>query len=78
MTSKSNTPDEIERQARRDAEFPLVSIQEVAKQYGVSVRTLRRWQAGGLMPQRTKHGRRMKYHKDEIALMMAARQKQQS
>lgn len=73
MTSKSNTPDEIERQARRHAEFPLVSIQEVSKQRSISVRTLRRWQAAGLMPPRTKHGHRMKYHNDEIALMMAQR-----
>ena len=78
MTSKPITPDAIERQARRYAEFPLVSIQEVAEQRGISVRTLRRWEAAGLMPPRTQHGHRMKYHKDEIALMMAARQKQQS
>jgi DNA-binding transcriptional MerR regulator len=67
--------DEIEKLARnRAATFPLISIQQVAKQYGISLRTLRRWQAGDLMPPRTKHGRWLKYTKSEIAQMMAARQ----
>lgn len=62
--------------ARAQAEaFPLISIQQVAKQYGVSLRTLRRWQARGLMPPRTKHGKWLKYTKAEIAEVIAARQK---
>ena len=58
--------------ARSEA-FPLISIQQVAKQYGISLRTLRRWQAGCLMPPRTKHGRQLMYEKTEIATLMAGR-----
>jgi hypothetical protein len=65
----------IDRAIARFQEFPLISIQQVAKQYGVSLRTLRRWQAGGLMPPRTKHGKWLKYPKAEIAQTMAARQR---
>jgi len=61
----------IDRAIARFQEFPLISIQRVAKQYGISLRTLRRWQAGGLMPPRQKHGRRLKYRKAEIAELIA-------
>jgi predicted site-specific integrase-resolvase len=64
---------DIARAISRSEEFPLISIQQVSKQHGVSVRSLRRWEAAGQMPPRTKHGHRMKYRKDEIALMMAQR-----
>jgi DNA-binding transcriptional MerR regulator len=65
---------EIEKKARAAAEaFPLIAIQQVAKQYGISLRTLRRWQAGGLMPPRARHGRRPKYQKAEIAEVIARR-----
>jgi MerR HTH family regulatory protein len=65
---------EIER-ARAQAEaFPLISMQQVAKQYAVSLRTLRRWQAAGLMPPRTKHGKWLKYQKTAIAELMSAHQ----
>jgi predicted DNA-binding transcriptional regulator AlpA len=58
----------------RSEELPLISIQQVTKQYDISLRTLRRWQAGGLMPPRTKHGRSLKYQKAEIAELMARQQ----
>jgi MerR HTH family regulatory protein len=74
MTINSNFTDYFEQCRRRDAEFPLISIQEIAKQYDRSVRTLRRWEAKGLMPTRIKHGRCQMYQKTEIALMMSARQ----
>jgi predicted site-specific integrase-resolvase len=74
MTLQSNLSDYFEQLRRRNAEFPLISIQEIAKQYGRSVRTLRRWEAKGLMPPRIKHGRRQMYQKTEIALMMSTRQ----
>jgi transposase len=61
--------DEIERARARAEAFPLISIQQVAKQYGVSLRTLRRWQAAGLMPEQIKHGRRKVYRRDKIAQM---------
>jgi predicted DNA-binding transcriptional regulator AlpA len=63
--------DEIERARARAEAAPLISIQEVAEQYGISLRTLRRRQAGGLMPSRTKHGRWLKYQKTEIAELIA-------
>ncbi|WP_080670162.1 MerR family transcriptional regulator [Bradyrhizobium ottawaense] len=56
--------------------FPLISIQEVARMYHVSVRQLRRWESAGLMPPRTKHGHRLKYQKTEIATFMASRGKE--
>jgi len=52
--------------------FPLISIKEAAKLLGKSVRTVRRWEAAGKMPPRTKHGHRMKYHRDDIKAMVAA------
>jgi predicted DNA-binding transcriptional regulator AlpA len=63
---------EIAKKARAAAEAdPLISIQEVAEQYGISLRTLRRRQAAGLMPTRTKHGRWLKYQQAEIAELIA-------
>lgn len=70
--------DEIERARARAEAFPLISIQQVAKKYEVSLRTLRRWQVAGLMPPRTKHGKWLKYRKTDIAQMMAARQGRRS
>jgi predicted site-specific integrase-resolvase len=67
--------DEIERARARAEAFPLISIQQVTKQYGISLRTLRRWQAGGLMPPRTKHGRWLKYQKVEIAELILVRRR---
>ena len=67
-------PDTMLARAKAASEaFPLISIQQVAKQYGISLRTLRRWQAGCLMPPRTKHGRQLMYEKTEIATLMAER-----
>ena len=59
-------PDQIERLKKAHEEFPLISIQEVVKKYGVPMRTLRRWQAKGLMPKREKHGRWLKYKKQDV------------
>jgi len=65
--------DEIEKARARAAAFPLISIQQVAKQYGVSLRTLRRWQSAGLMPDQVKHGRRKMYRRVEVALLFSQR-----
>ena len=65
----------IERQKAATEAFPLISIQQVASQYKVSVRQLRRWEAAGEMPPRTLHGHRKKYDKHDIAALMAARGK---
>jgi hypothetical protein len=63
----------VARAIARSAEFPLISIQGIPKRYDVSLRTLRRWHAAGLMPPRTKHGKWLKYDKSDISALMAAR-----
>jgi MerR HTH family regulatory protein len=65
-----------ERQRLAHETFPLISIQEVARTYNISVRQLRRWEGAGLMPPRTKHGHRWKYQKVDIAEFMASRGKE--
>ena len=52
--------------------FPLISIKEAAKLLGKTVRTVRRWEAAGKMPPRTKHGRPLKYHRDDIMALIAS------
>lgn len=53
--------------AQRAAEnSPWISIDQISQTYGVSIRTLRRMQAEGLMPPRTKRGRFLMYRKTEI------------
>lgn len=51
--------------ARAEA-FPLIDVKEVAAALGVSVRTIRRWQASGKAPPRVKHGHRWKYNKADL------------
>lgn len=63
----------IESRKLATEKFPLMTIKDVHNAYGISVRTLRRWQAAGLMPEQVKHGRHLKYRKEEVALMMAAK-----
>ena len=53
--------------------FPLIDIKTAAKWLGVSVRTVRHWQAAGLMPPRTQHGHRCKYNKVDILAFKATR-----
>jgi len=64
---------DLELVCARSAEFPLISIQQMAKNYDVSLRTLRRWEQRGLMPPRIKHGRWLKYDKAQIAALMKTR-----
>jgi excisionase family DNA binding protein len=45
----------------RSLAFDGVTIKQVAAMLGVTVRTVRRWQAAGKMPERFKHGRRKLY-----------------
>lgn len=52
---------------------PCISIQEVAQQYGVSIRTLRRKQAAGSMPPRTKRSRQLMYLKADIERWFGSR-----
>jgi excisionase family DNA binding protein len=44
----------------------LVSIEEAAKTFGVTVRTLRRWVAAGKMPGRIKDGREKKFRAHDL------------
>jgi hypothetical protein len=66
----------LEHQKAAHDAFPLISIQEIARTYAISVRQLRRWEMAGLMPPRTKHGHRWKYQKTDIAELMASRRKE--
>lgn len=61
----------VEQLRARAAAFDLIDIEESAKLLGKCVRTVRRMEAAGLMPKRTKHGHRMKYSKRDIAAMIA-------
>jgi hypothetical protein len=45
---------------------PWISIKQISQVYGISIRTLRRMQAEGLMPPRTKRGRLLMYCKAEV------------
>ncbi|MCK1506321.1 MerR family transcriptional regulator [Bradyrhizobium sp. 18] len=66
----------VERLRSTHNAFPLISIQEMARTYDISVRQLRRWERAGVMPSRTKHGHRWKYQKADIAELMASREKE--
>jgi hypothetical protein len=68
--------EEMGRLRARYEAFPLISTQEIARTHAISVRQLRRWEKGGLMPPRTKHGHRWKYQKIGIAKLMASRGKE--
>ena len=63
--------DIIERVRARAEGSPLISITEISKLYGPSVRTLRRRQAAGLMPEQIKHGRKKMYRRLAIAEMFS-------
>ncbi len=67
-----NDPMFFEKIRRAIEAFPFISIKETAKLLGKTVRTVRRWEAAGKMPPRTKCGHRMKYHRDDIKAMVAA------
>jgi predicted DNA-binding transcriptional regulator AlpA len=63
---------ELARRAKQAAEnSPWISLQEISQAYGISIRTLRRMQAEGLMPPRTKRGRFLMYKKSEINNVIA-------
>lgn len=64
----------IDEGARRHYKaLGLVTIKEAAVMLGHSVRSLRRWQAANLMPERIKHGHRMKYRLADIQAIIAKR-----
>ncbi|WP_430648812.1 helix-turn-helix domain-containing protein [Bradyrhizobium vignae] len=54
---------------------PWISVEQIAQTYPVSVRTIRRMEAEGLMPSRTKRGRFLVYRKSEVekALLVGRR-----
>lgn len=61
----------VERLRLTHEKFPLISIQAVSAEYGIPIRTLRRWQALGKMPDRVKHGRRLMYKKAEVEFFIS-------
>ena len=63
---------QIELLRARAERAPLISIKQAAKRYSVSVRTLRRLQAAGKMPERVKQSRRLMYPKAELDLLFKA------
>lgn len=60
--------DFLEAQRLRSEAFDLISIRRVAELLGVSVRSVRRWQADGKAPPRFKHGRELRYRKSDLHL----------
>lgn len=58
--------EETLRAKRAHQNSPWISLQQISRDYGVSIRTLRRMQAEGLMPPRTKRGRFLVYQKAQI------------
>jgi predicted transcriptional regulator len=71
---KSSEPDfdadamlEAAKAASMTSEF--VSIKRTADLLGVSVRTVRRWQAEGKMPERAKRSREQMYRRADILTM---------
>jgi DNA-binding transcriptional MerR regulator len=59
--------EEVLRAKRASQNSPWISIQQISQTYGISIRTLRRMEAEGLMPPRTKRGKYWMYSKAEIA-----------
>ena len=64
----SNDPYErmIQQARRRSEADDKVSIEDLAAELGVSVRTLRRWNNGPHAPQRVKRGRRRMYRRADV------------
>ena len=64
----SNDPYErmIQQARRRSEADDKVSIEDLAAELGVSVRTLRRWNNGPHAPQRVKRGRRLMYRRTDV------------
>jgi predicted DNA-binding transcriptional regulator AlpA len=63
----------LDRAIIRPASFDLISIRQIAQQYGYSVRTLRRWQKAGRMPQRYRQGGTLMYRSAEIDELMKSK-----
>ncbi len=61
-----------EREREHNA-WPFVTIIGAAKLLGVDKRTVKRWQAAGKMPERSKWGRRWVYRKSDIMAMIAVK-----
>jgi hypothetical protein len=49
--------------------YSYLSIKEASERYGVSIRTLRRMQAEGMMPPRHKRGRLLEYPIDALDII---------
>jgi excisionase family DNA binding protein len=51
-----------------------LTVVELAAELGVTVRTVRNWEAEGAAPPRVKLGRRVLYHRPAVLAWLAARQ----
>jgi excisionase family DNA binding protein len=56
----------------RSAASELISVADLAEQLGVSVRTIRRWQAQGDAPMRVKRSRRRMYRLSDVVAWLEA------
>lgn len=65
----------IARQRAKTAASPSIKLSQIAMEYKISIRQLRRWEKSGLMPPRTRRGRWFMYDKQAIAQLMASRRK---
>jgi hypothetical protein len=65
MTDLDDHPDLLRAKQAAD-NSPWISVEQIAQVYPISVRTIRRMEAEGLMPPRTKRGRFMLYRKLDI------------
>jgi hypothetical protein len=65
MGDLDHDPDLL-RAKRASENSPWISVEQITQLYPVSVRTVRRMEAEGLMPPRTKRGRFMLYRKLDI------------
>jgi DNA-binding transcriptional MerR regulator len=65
----------IARQRKNTAASPFIKLQQIAMEYKISIRQLRRWEKSGLMPPRARRGRWFMYDKQAIARLMASRRK---
>jgi predicted DNA-binding transcriptional regulator AlpA len=64
---------EIARARARSEVSELITIKQAAQMLGVTVRTVRRREAAGQMPERIKHGRNKKYRRANIEALAKSR-----
>lgn len=76
MAFSNDQLDDVQRaflteRRKISAEQVFISVRELAKMLGVSVRTVRRMQARGALPPRIKRGRSLAYHAADVKALIA-------